>query len=166
MDLNRYMQLLLVKASFLGHSYKFCLISYQDAWKKEFKLCRWSCSGTPWWLPSSWECETNINMWHRLFKLVPYSLLLFVMFHCISLFLILIVSDAFLDEWVNNHKVLLFWQVRPVVYVFQVYVDALGKFSIGVLFTFPCLIGYFTNTSIFNLVLGVEWALILSIHCI
>lgn len=30
-------------------------------------------------------------------------------------------SDEYLvDEWVQNHDVLLFWQVKPVVHVFQV----------------------------------------------
>lgn len=26
----------------------------------------------------------------------------------------------FVDEWVQNHDILLFWQARPVVHVFQV----------------------------------------------
>lgn len=26
----------------------------------------------------------------------------------------------FVDEWVQNHEILLFWQVKPVVHVFQV----------------------------------------------
>ncbi|XP_020246677.1 pachytene checkpoint protein 2 homolog isoform X2 [Asparagus officinalis] len=31
------------------------------------------------------------------------------------------------DEWVDNHKVLLFWQVRPVVHVFQLSEDGPGE---------------------------------------
>lgn len=27
---------------------------------------------------------------------------------------------TFVDEWVQNHDILLFWQARPVVHVFQV----------------------------------------------
>nr|CAH66942.1 OSIGBa0116M22.9 [Oryza sativa] len=31
------------------------------------------------------------------------------------------------DEWIENHKVLLFWQVRPVVHVFQLSEDGPGE---------------------------------------
>jgi hypothetical protein len=31
------------------------------------------------------------------------------------------------DEWTENHKVLLFWQVRPVVHVFQLSEDGPGE---------------------------------------
>uniref|UniRef100_A0A804UMA4 Pachytene checkpoint protein 2 homolog n=1 Tax=Zea mays TaxID=4577 RepID=A0A804UMA4_MAIZE len=35
------------------------------------------------------------------------------------------ISDT--DEWVENHKVLLFWQVKPVVHVFQLSEDGPGE---------------------------------------
>ncbi len=37
-----------------------------------------------------------------------------------SLLMHLLVLAFYVDEWTENHKVLLFWQVRPVVHVFQV----------------------------------------------
>jgi hypothetical protein len=40
---------------------------------------------------------------------------------CFWLSLVLMLkSFIFVDEWVENQEVLLFWQVKPVVHVFQV----------------------------------------------
>uniref|UniRef100_A0A0D9ZM56 Pachytene checkpoint protein 2 homolog n=1 Tax=Oryza glumipatula TaxID=40148 RepID=A0A0D9ZM56_9ORYZ len=44
-----------------------------------------------------------------------------------SLLMHLLVLGFYVDEWTENHKVLLFWQVRPVVHVFQLSEDGPGE---------------------------------------
>lgn len=40
-----------------------------------------------------------------------------------------------IEEWVKNNDVLLFWQVKPVVHAFQVYMQKLNK---ALTFVFSC----------------------------